>query len=212
MLRARLALAVGAMAIATALGVVLSHTPLSVAGTNGVPAHPTIATIRKGGVICQAGGTVPAGTTSIRVSLSANVGPAVGLKVFSGLLLVTHGYREAGWGVAETVTVPVSRVARASAASRICTTIGPAAETIDINGTKTGASANSHTILLRIEYLRPSQRSWLSLASSTAAHIGIAHAAGGAWIAYVAIAAMIAAAATAVRVLLRELRSADAGS
>jgi hypothetical protein len=212
MLPVRLAVVVGLVAIAAMLGVVLSHAPLSVAGTNGVPAHLEITTIRKGGVICQAGGTLPEGTTAIRVSLSANVGPRVELSVFSGSRLIADGHREAGWGVTETVTVPVARMPLTVAATRVCTTIGPAAEAIDINGTKTGAGANSHTILLRIEYLRPSRSSWLSLASSLASGMGIAHAGGGAWVAYVAIAAMIAAAAIAVRVLLRELGSADTRS
>jgi hypothetical protein len=206
MRRVRVALAAALIAMAAALGVVLSGSPLSVAGTNGIPARLALSFIHRGRLICQLGGTLPAGTTSIRVSLSANVGPHIELRVLSGSTLVTEGQQAAGWGVDETVTVPVARVARTIDAARICITVGAPAEGVQVNGLRTRSISGRRLILLRFEYLRPSPHAWLSLATAIAGHMGVVRAAGGAWVAYVALAAMIAAAAVASRLVLRELR------
>ena len=74
-LRTRIALAVGLTALAVAFGLLLSPSPLTVAGTNGVPANFAVRFIRDSEINCQAGGTLPQGTEAIRVSLSANTGP-----------------------------------------------------------------------------------------------------------------------------------------
>jgi hypothetical protein len=205
MLRVQLALAVGLVAAAIALGVVLTGAPLTVAATNGVPLRPNIATIRRSRVICQGGGTIPAGTTSIRVSLSANVGPSIALRAMAGGELVTSGKREAGWGVDETVTVPVSRVARTVGEVRICMAIGALAEDLQVDGEKVETVTGHRVTLLRFEYLHPGPRSWLSLASVLASRIGIARDAG-AWTVYVAVAVAVAVAALASGMVLRELR------
>jgi hypothetical protein len=204
--RVRLALAAGLTVMAAALGIVLSRAPLTVAGTNGVPANFAIEFIHGREVKCQAGGTLPEGTTTIRVSLSANIGPRVGLRVLSGSTVVTEGERDAGWGVDETVTVPVGRVGRTIPDIRICATIGAVVEPIQVNGAQVRTPAGGQVVLLRMEYLRPGPRSWLSLASSIARDMGIGHAPSGAWGAYTAIAVMIAASALASRLVLRELR------
>jgi hypothetical protein len=204
--RVRLALATGLTAMATALAVVLSHPPLTVAGTNGIPANFAVTFINGSEVRCQAGGTLPQGTTAIRVSLSANIGPRVNLRVLSGSTVVTEGERDTGWGVDETVTVPVRRVARTIPDLQICTTIGPAVEPIQVNGARVRTPTGGQVVLLRMEYLRPGPRSWLSLASSVARHMGIGHAPSGAWGAYAVIAVMIAVSALASRLVLRELK------
>jgi hypothetical protein len=203
-LRVRLALAAGLALTAVALGVVLSRPPLIVAGANGVPANLAVAYINGGETACQGGGTLPAGTEAIRVSLSANTGPRVSLSVLSGSTVVTEGERDAGWGIDETVSVPVRRVPATIRGARICTTIGPAAEAVQVNGARAGTSGGGHAILLRMEYLRPGPRSWLSLAASIARRMGIARAPGGAWVAYLAIAVMLAVCVLASRLLLRE--------
>jgi hypothetical protein len=204
--RTRLALAAGLSAIAVTLGVVLSRAPETVAGTNGVPANFAIAFIHGGEVICQAGGTVPAGTSAVRVSLSVNVGPSVDVKVYSGSTLVTEGGHGAGWGVDETVTVPVRRVTRALAGTRICTTIGPAVEPIQVNGIRVPSASSASGVWLRMEYLRPASGSWLARVPAIADDMGIAHAPTGAWAAYLVIALMLGVCALASRLALRELR------
>jgi hypothetical protein len=204
MLRVRLVLAAGLALTAIAIGIVLAPAPLKVVGTNGIQAKP-IAFIHHSETRCQGGGTLPQGTTAIRVSLSANLGPRVSLQVLSGAAVVAEGEREAGWGEDETVTVPVGRVPRRIPGTRICTTIGPLSEFLQINGARVQTSAaGGHTISLRMEYLRPGPRSWLSLASSVARHMGIGHAPSGTWVAFLALALMLTAATLTSRLILRE--------
>jgi Predicted membrane protein (DUF2142) len=205
-LSVRLALAAGLAVTAATLAAVLTRPPLNVvAGSNGIPADPAVEFIRRGEVVnCQGGGTVPKGTEAIRVSLSANIGPRVSLKVLSGSTVVTEGERDAGWGADETVTVPVARVARNVPDAGICTTVGPVVEPIQINGAPVRTGGGRNAVWLRMEYLRPGRRSWLSLAASIADRMGIAHAPSGAWVAWLTIAVMLAVGLLAVRLVLRE--------
>ncbi len=201
-----LALAVGLAAGVVALVVVLSRPPLNVvAGTDGVAANMLVGYTSGGEVtICQSAGTVPAGTEAVRVSLSANVGPRVSLKIFRGASVVATGVHAPGWGVGETVTVPVARVAKTIASANACTTVGESVEPVQLNGTRVTTPAGIHAVWLRMEYLRPGPRSWLSLASSIAARMGFARAPSGAWVAWLVAALMLAAALLAARLVLRE--------
>jgi hypothetical protein len=206
MRRVRVALVAALTVIVIALGLVLSRPPLTLAGSNGVPANFAITFIGGNQVICQPGGTVPAGTQAIRMSLSVNIGPSVRLRVLSSSTLVTEGSHAAGWGVDETVTVPVRRVAHTIAGTRICTTIGPAVEPIQVNGAKAPSPGGGPGVWLRAEYLRPGASSWLALVPSVARDMGIAHAPAGTWVAYLTIAVMLGVCALVSRSLLRELR------
>ncbi len=201
-----LALAVGLASGVVALAVVLSRPPLNVvAGTDGLAANPLVGYTRGGeATVCQSAGTVPAGTEAVRVSLSANVGPRVSLKISRGASVVAAGVRAPGWGVDETVTVPVARVAKTIVFARACTTVGESVEPVQINGTRVTTSAGRHALWLRMEYLRPGPRSWLSLASSIAARMGFARAPSGGWVAWLVVVLMLAAALLAARLVLRE--------
>jgi hypothetical protein len=206
MLRVRLGLAAGLLVTAVALVVVLSRPPLVVAGTNNVTPHLAVTFINGNQTICQPGGTLPRGTEAIRVSLSANLGPSVGVQALSGSTVLTEGARDPGWGVDETVTVPVGHVARRTPNTRVCVNVGAAVEGIQVNGERVVLSGGRQPIWLRMEYMRPGHSSWLSLASSIASRMGLAHAPAGAWVAYLVIALMVAVAAIASRMVLRELR------
>ncbi len=201
---ARIALVIGLSAILVALGVVVSASPLAVAATDGVPANLAVGHFYTSQTSCQPGGAVPRGTTAIRVSLSANIGPNVNLELLSGSTLVSEGAREAGWGVDETVTVPIKRVTSRIDHARICLTTGPVVEPLQVNGTRV-QTPGGDTTLLRLEYLRPRSASWLSLLPSIARRMGLAHAPAGTWAAYMLIAVMAAVAAIATRLALREL-------
>jgi hypothetical protein len=205
MYRVRLGLAAGLVGTVVALVVVLSRPPLVVAGSNNVTANFAITFTKGSETICQPGGTLPDGTRAIRVSLSPNIGPKVDLKVMAGTKVVTAGERDAGWGVDETVTVSVERVAQTAYNTRICTTIGPAVEGVQVNGQRVEVGGRP-AIWLRMEYLRPGQSSWLSLVPSIAHHMGLAHAPGGTWVAYLTFVVMLAVAGLASRLVLRELR------
>jgi Predicted membrane protein (DUF2142) len=208
-LRVRLALAVGLTALATALGVVLlAGSPVTVAGTDGVPVRGTVAYLPGGQVVCQPGGVVPQGTDAVRISLGANAGPTVGVRITSGYTLVSEGSRGAGWGITESVTVPVRRVARTVSDTSVCATLGAAVEPIAANGELVAR----RDVRLRTEYLRPGSDSWLALAGSIAGHMGIGRAPSGTWVAYLVIALVLAVSLVVVRALLRELQPTPAGA
>ena len=199
-----LALTAGLTVVAVALGILLSRSPLTPAASNGVPAKLAVSFIRHAEASCEEGGTVPQGTQAIRVSLSANTGPKVTLEVFSGSTLITEGEHDAGWGIDETVTVPVKRVPRTIHRARICASVTEVVEPLQVNGSRVRTSSGAIAVLLRMEYLRPGRRSWLSLAPSAARAMGLDHAPGGIWGAYLVIAAMLAVAVLASRLILRE--------
>jgi hypothetical protein len=199
------ALAAGWVLTAIAVGVVLSGSPLIVAGSNSVVAYYNVAHAKGSSGTCEVGGTVPPGTTAIRISADSQIGPRVTVKVLSGQVVATSGQRAAGWGFAETVTVPVERVRRPIHAADICLAFGPALERLRINGTlaraKTSAGAGG-TVRLRFEYLRPGEESWWSLASSIARRMGFGHAPAGAWVVFVLVAIMITLAILASHLIL----------
>jgi hypothetical protein len=205
-----IALAAGLALIAIAIGVVLSRAPLAVVGSNGIELSHGIAYAKGGSTGCQQAGTVPAGTTAIRVSAGVNTGPSVTVKVLSGTQVVTNGKRPSGWGIDETVTVPVKRVPRTIPNATICVTFGPSVEEIEINGAvvraKSPGGRQIQAARLRVEYLRPAHQSWWSLISPLARRLGFGHAPSGTWIVYLLLALTIAIVVLASRLVLRELR------
>jgi len=204
-----LALAVWLIAIAVALAVVLTRSPVEVLGTNHVAAHEVEAFVHKEAKDCQQGGTIPAGTSAIRESLGANIGPKVSVQVLSGSRVLTSGERPAGWGEDAIVTVPVRELDRAVERAVVCTTVGPAIEYLEVRGTRVAASSPAGENLagasLRLEYLRNGGKSWFAHAASIARRIGFGTAGGGPWVAFVVLLAMAGVVALAVRLAYREL-------
>ena len=203
------------MLVATALGVVLSGSPLTVVGTNSISSR-FVGTANGGVSWCQMSGTLARGTSAIRISAAANTGPRVTVKVLSGAAVVTQGERDAGWGSDKTVTVPVKRVPRTIPNADICIAFGPAIEPIPIHGVlvqsrgvsvqRTTASGRTEGVArLRVEFLRGGHASWWSLAPSVARRMGLGHAPSGTWIVFVLIALMIMVTTLAARLVLREL-------
>jgi hypothetical protein len=204
------ALIVGLALVAIAIGVVLSRSPLEVAGTNSIHASSAIGYVGGGSSSCQPSGTIPQGTTAIRISASSNIGPNVTLEARSESSIVARGKRPAGWGIDETVTVPVARVAHAIPNAQICVVFGPVTEDVQINGVQLPATSVSGApetnARFAVEYLRPGSSSWWSLASTVARRMGFGHAPSGTWIVFLLLALTIAIVALASRLLLRELR------
>ncbi|HEX3518327.1 MAG TPA: hypothetical protein VHT29_04755 [Solirubrobacteraceae bacterium] len=190
--------------MSAAIAIVLLHGPVSTLGSNGVLVNGEAYT---NGPLenCQGGGTLPRGTTAVRVSLLANVGPSIGVRVISSSSVLTTGRRGSGWGTDASVTVPVKEV-RASAPDTVaCVSIGHAAETIGLKGAVVEKASGKRELWLRVEYLRPARASWLSLASSIAGEFNPVRTPGGTGAALLAIALMLAAAGLAARVILREV-------
>jgi hypothetical protein len=206
----RIALAVGLALTAIAVGVILSRSPITVAGTNSVKAQQAVAYMHTSETGCQEGGTLPRETSAIRVSMLANIGPKVSLRVLEGSRVVTQGEHPAGWGEDETVTVPVRPIPHAVRDVVVCTTVGPAIEFLQLNGIRATSASREASglagVKLRMEYLRPGSESWLSLSVSISRRLGLGHAAPGTWIVFLLLTLVIAVAVLASRLTLEELR------
>jgi hypothetical protein len=203
--RARIALAVGLMIMVATLVATMSRRPLVAVGSNSIPPEGVIATTRGGNSACQKDEVLPAGTSAMRLWVSVNIGPRVTVTALSGARVVTRGTRGAGW-TGEVVTVPVKRVPRTISHARVCFAIGPAVEKIGLVGAKV-AGKSEKLVKMRIEYMRPGPRSWWSLASSVARHMGLDRAPSGTWIVLIPLALMTAAVVLTSWLVLRQLGS-----
>jgi hypothetical protein len=205
----KLTLAVGMALLIVAIVVVLSHAPLTVAGTNSIAAPVPVTTTSGNTTTCQIA-TLPKGTAGIRVSLSAAAGPKLQLRVYSRSRLLAQGERPAGWGLEANVVIPLSALRQVARNARVCITIGPTFEPVTVLGTPTRAGqagvSGLEGVALRFEYLRPGPKTWWSLAPSIAYHMGLGHAPSGTWLAFVVLAVMIAVAILTVRQALEGLR------
>jgi len=207
----KIALAAALVFLAIAIGAVLSHSPLTVAGANAVEAP----LYRNGGVAgsastCEQGGTVPRGTSAIRISLGGNVDPRIVVGVYSGSRLVTQGQRAAGGGLNASATVPVKPVSRRVEDTTVCMGLGPSEEAIGIRGIPLQPAAHGvyklHDVELGVEYLRPGPQTWWSLIPSIAYHFGLGHAPGGTFVVFLVLALMLLVVVLTSQLALRELR------
>jgi hypothetical protein len=208
----KVALATGLALLAAAIGITLLQSPISVAGTNGIPQEEAIiAVAQRGTTYCQAQEHLPRGTSAIRLGLSATTGPRLSLVVTSGRRVVTSGVRDAGW-TTRGVTVPVTPLPRAISEARICVSFPPSNEMVLLYGRETSpsiaASVGQQALPGRfwIEYLRPGKGSWASLAPSVARRMGLGRAGAGIWIVLLTLALMMVVATLASNLVLRELR------
>ncbi|MGH2855446.1 MAG: hypothetical protein ACRDLF_14780 [Solirubrobacteraceae bacterium] len=184
MMRIKVALAGGLALIAVALVATLAHAPAVVVRTTVLPEKQLTATSSNGGG-CQRGELLPPGTTAIRLGLFAVTTPEVAMKVFAGPHVLTEGTLAPGWS-GEGATVPVNRVlSRAASPVTVCFALKSVTETVTLVGRTTGpaeatvAEGKPLPGRVSIEYLRPSRRSWGSLAVSVARRLGLGRAASG---------------------------------
>ncbi|HTU77354.1 MAG TPA: hypothetical protein VMF09_01185 [Solirubrobacteraceae bacterium] len=211
MREARVALAAGLVLIAVALAAVLLHSPAAVAGSNGVAAEDPLGQILTRSRVCQSGEALPAGTSALVVSLSAFHGPAVSAEALSGASVLTRGRQGSNWS-GRTVTIPLRPLARAVRDATICLAFSPGHEAVVPFGQPAsptlaaGVGGSPLPGRMRAEYLKAGDRSWWSLASAVAYHVGLGRAAGGAWAAILAIALGVAVTAAAAGALAAELR------
>jgi hypothetical protein len=206
------ALAVGLTLVAVALGVTLSRSPLVVSRANPTLANGVIANTYDAAQACQGGEIVPAGTSAIRLTLTSDIGPRLGLRVLSGARVATAGVVGNGW-TGGSVTVPVRPLAHTLTNARICFELGPGTDRVGIVGisTRPGVAARSKggealPGRFKIEYMRTGPNTWWSLAKAVARHMGLGHAPSGTWIAPFLFALMGAVIATASWLTVRELR------
>jgi hypothetical protein len=208
----RIALVLALALVAVALGVVLSGSPPTV--TRAAPLADFTKLSGAGGPVrlCQGGEVLPRGSSAVRISLEALIGPPVALTASSGGHVLATGRRGAGWSTG-SVTIPVRPLARSYSNVTVCAQLGqPRKQPVNVDGiptppaqathASTGQSAGGRMI---VEYLRPGDTSWWSLVRSVARRMGLGHAFDGAWVALLAAAMMAALAALMSWVLVREL-------
>jgi hypothetical protein len=210
--RIRLALAIGLLLIALATAVTLAHAPLVVARDNSAVTHTSLVTTTGPAEACQRDEVLPGGTSAVRFGLTTVLGPRVNVRVFSDSRLITQGTRPPGWEGA-SVTVPVRPVpAGAPIPIRICLQISTLNGPVSMLGwhtrhaPATGGSGKPLPGRMHIEYLRPSQGSWWSMATATARRLGLGRPASGTWNAFLVMALAAALVALSSWLLARELR------
>lgn len=207
----KITLAAGLTVLATAIAAVLSQSPLTVLATSSTPANEALAVVDHSVDACQQGERIPKGTTAIRLSLGAFIGPAVAVTAISGAHIVAFGERGSGWD-GQTVTVPVGTVSRTVSPVKICFAIPVLGnEQLTIFGTPARrATADTGTRdapagRLRIEYLRPARSSWLALLPSVTKHMALGRAWSGVWIALLVAMLMLLVTVLASRLAFLEL-------
>jgi hypothetical protein len=172
-----------------AIGVTLTRSPPSVAGSDYTPSQGSFALVNGGARVCQTNQSLPSGTTAVRVSLYAGLGPRVSVKVLSGDRVLTSGVRGAGWR-GESPTIPLRPVVRQGASNvKLCFALGRTSEVVFLNGVISNASdavayedGSSLEGRMRIDYLKPGDRSWLDLALSVARRAGLGRWPAGTWV------------------------------
>jgi hypothetical protein len=196
----------------SAILVRLSGMPPALAATNRVPSAGIVAVAASHTSGCQSEETLPAGASAIRLWLGVEVGPAVEVAAFLGSRVITRGRHGAGW-TGTTLTIPVRRVPRTIAGTRLCFAFGGGGRKIWLIGGQTtaggggllGASrpgsgtrgpSKAQPFKMRVEYLRPGDASWFSRALSTARHMSLGRTPPHTW------AVLIPAALLAMAILL----------
>jgi hypothetical protein len=199
--------------IVVGIGVTLAHAPMSVARVNRASVSPeeTIAQSQSSADYCQAQELLPSGTKAIRVSLQASIGPRVALSVSSNGRTIASGVQGSAWTGA-VVSVPVRPLASTVSGVTVCVSFQAHNELLTLYGKSVPglpASTNGEAKLpgsMRVEYLHVGTRSWASMLSSIARHIGLGRAFEGAAIAYLVFALLAAIAILTSTLVARELR------
>ncbi len=207
----KIALVTGLLVGVGALVFTLSQSPITIAALSTSEATP-LGAPQRGARYCQAGETLPRGTSAIRLRAFAFLGPKVSVEVRQHGRPIAHGERGSGW-TGGVVTVPVGRLSTARTGVSLCFTFFTNEdETIELVGApaseSTAARARDGVLSgrLRVEYLRPSNASWWSLAPEVARRMGLGRAPSGTWVALLVLVLMASVAAACARVILRELR------
>jgi hypothetical protein len=202
--------AAGVVLLGAVVALTLMHAPPRV--LRSTPSAQTEFTRIDGdGEICQAGESLPAGATAIRFALPAFFGARVSVTAFSGSHVLTQGTRNPDW-TGSSVTVPIKPLARSSSHVRLCFTLGPNSEPLDIVGFVTprremavwhdGRPVGGR---LGVEVLGNGQGSWWSRILEVARHMGLGHALTGTWVVLLIAGLMAATGVLAVRLALREM-------
>ncbi len=210
-MRIKLALAAGLLAIALAAGAALARAPLTVDAENFPGIHHSLIATTQAAEACQAREALPIGTSAIRLSLTAVLGPEVTVSVLSGARVLTQGVHAPGWEGA-SVTVAVRPLPATVAPVEICVKLRDFNGRVTMLGRPTGESVAAHSHgqalpgRMHIEFLHSSQSSWWSMATAIAQRLGLGRAASGTWNAFLVMGLAAMLVVLSCWLLTRELR------
>jgi hypothetical protein len=203
--------AVGLVLLTGAIAIAATGAPPTVARASSAPAGTKLGFSYGPISVCQAGETLPAGTSAIRLLIhSPMVGPRVSVEVLRGERVLTGGTRGSGW-TAGAVAVAVRPLARAASGVSVCFALDRSPWLVGLTGKRTPptvAARGEGQVLpgrVGIEYLRAGRRSWWSRALAIARAMGLGHAVGGAWIPLLVLALIASLAALSSWLAVREL-------
>jgi hypothetical protein len=208
--RIPIVLTVGLLLTALAVGVAAARSPLVLLGASSTRLEGGLAEIQSDISVCQAGEKLPAGTSAIRFAMGSAYGPSISIEARSGNRVITRGSRGGEW-VGPTA-VAVTPVAHAVSNVTVCFKVGTVTESTTLRGGKASraqaATVAGHPLggRTRIEYLRPGSKSFASLASTIAKHMGLGNASGGSRIVITLIFLMAAVIAVTSLAILGDLR------
>ncbi len=207
-------LAVGAVAAATGIALVLSHAEVRRTNTNDVVVRGVVATLAAGHAVCQDGERVPAGTTAIALTATPTV-PTRNVLAVELLDSASGAPVAAGAAVGRSngVATPVPlrpRIARERPV-RVCLRLSrPAAgAAVQLYGAPTSRATSamdgSRAIgaVVHLDYLGGPAQSWWALAPTVARRIGYGHAWSGSSVALLAGLLTLSSIALAAWLLLR---------
>jgi hypothetical protein len=211
--RVRVALLVGLGLTAIAVAIVLSGAPSGVIATNAVALETRLARTEGPATVCQSGESIPRGTSGVRLSLEAAVGPKVTVEAFSARRLITGGVRGSGW-TAASVTVPVKPLRHSASHVTLCFAIGRSRVRLAVIGALTKSATAARAISagplpgrMRSEYLQAGHASWMSQAVSVARRMGLGRAGAGTWVALLVLVLMLVLALLVAWLAVREAGS-----
>lgn len=207
--RVKVTLGVGIALVAVVAAYTLTRSPPRVVRASS-QGQAAVATTIAGASFCQAGETLPAGVSGIRLAIWAFFGANIHVTVSSGSQVLTAGGRGPDW-TGSTVTIPVTPLSHAVSPVKVCVDVGPNSEVLYFTGAEAPSSAAAITSTgeplagrLGIEYLAGGNSSWWSRIGEVARHMGLGHALTGIWVVVLIAALMAAVGGLAIRVMLRE--------
>jgi hypothetical protein len=194
----------GLAVLAVAIVAIMSRSPPVLSRTNAAPIAGPVATISHRFETCQQNESLPAGTTAIRLSLEALLGPPVLVRVVHQGTVLASGSVGAGWS-RQSVTIPVRPLPRSVADTSVCFTVAADDETVYAKGAPDAAAPDAGTEgRIRVEYLRAGRRSWWALAPSIARRMALGRAPSGIWVVWGVLGAMLALTAIVSWLAVRE--------
>jgi hypothetical protein len=194
---------VGLAAIAVALAVVLTRSPVEVLSTNSIAPTTIVAVSKSSASTCQGGETVPRGTSAVRVWVTGNTKPRVRVELLSGLQPIASGTEQSGW-LGKVVTVSIEPIAHTIREATLCLSIARAVEPINLYGSGVRNPAPGEARgKVRVEYLRSGPSSWWSLLGSVSRTFGLARAPEGSYVFLIPLLAMALAALLASWTIFR---------